>query len=179
MWVWLGFVYIQDYLVCPGLHTAERSGDGIQLNTQLSIKIALMWRGGCIIRRSIVCLFTCLCISGLGVCLFVCSSFCLSVCRSVSVCLYVCMSLLTKSYLQASRKVCAMAVTLGIPTPYFSTALTFHDGYRSGSLPANLIQAQRDYFGAHTYELPSKLGQFIHTNWTGHGGSVSSSTYTA
>ena len=119
----------------------------------------------------------------LFVCLFVFLSvrLCLSVCLSVCmyVCMYVCMPLLTKSYLQASRKVCAMAVTLGIPTPYFSTALTFHDGYRSGSLPANLIQAQRDYFGAHTYELPSKLGQFIHTNWTGHGGSVSSSTYTA
>lgn len=50
---------------------------------------------------------------------------------------------------------------------------------RSGRVPANLIQAQRDYFGAHTYELLSKPGQFIHTNWTGHGGNVSASTYSA
>jgi 6-phosphogluconate dehydrogenase len=77
------------------------------------------------------------------------------------------------------RKVVAMGVTLGIPTPCFSTALAFYDGYRSETVPANLIQAQRDYFGAHTYELLSKPGEFIHTNWTGHGGSVSSSTYTA
>ncbi|CAH3141878.1 unnamed protein product [Porites evermanni] len=67
------------------------------------------------------------------------------------------------------RKVVAAAVTLGIPTPAFSTALAFYDGYRSARLPANLIQAQRDYFGAHTYELLSDPGKFVHTNWTGHG----------
>nr|XP_022343934.1 6-phosphogluconate dehydrogenase, decarboxylating-like [Crassostrea virginica] len=77
------------------------------------------------------------------------------------------------------RKVIATAVTLGIPTPAFSTALAFFDGYRSARLPANLIQAQRDYFGAHTYELLDKPGSFIHTNWTGHGGNVSSTTYQA
>ncbi|XP_046850207.1 6-phosphogluconate dehydrogenase, decarboxylating-like [Xenia sp. Carnegie-2017] len=77
------------------------------------------------------------------------------------------------------RKVVATAVTLGIPTPTFSSALAFFDGYRSETLPANLIQAQRDYFGAHTYELLSKPGDFVHTNWTGHGGNVSSSTYNA
>ncbi|RDD38850.1 6-phosphogluconate dehydrogenase, decarboxylating [Trichoplax sp. H2] len=77
------------------------------------------------------------------------------------------------------RKVVANAVLLGIPTPSFSCALAFYDGYRSSRLPANLIQAQRDYFGAHTYELLSNPGQFIHTNWTGHGGSVSASTYQA
>ncbi|KAK6176428.1 hypothetical protein SNE40_014715 [Patella caerulea] len=75
------------------------------------------------------------------------------------------------------RKVVSTAVLLGIPTPAFSTALAFYDGYRSERLPANLIQAQRDYFGAHTYELLSAPGKFVHTNWTGHGGSVSSSTY--
>ncbi|CAB3986575.1 6-phosphogluconate dehydrogenase, decarboxylating-like [Paramuricea clavata] len=77
------------------------------------------------------------------------------------------------------RKVVATAVTLGIPTPTFSSALAFYDGYRSETLPANLIQAQRDYFGAHTYELLSTPGKFVHTNWTGHGGNVSSSTYNA
>lgn len=77
------------------------------------------------------------------------------------------------------RKVVAAAVMLGVPTPAFSSALAFFDGYRSETLPANLIQAQRDYFGAHTYELNSEPGKFVHTNWTGKGGNVSSSTYTA
>lgn len=81
---------------------------------------------------------------------------------------------------QASwRKVVATAVQLGVPTPCFSTALAFYDGYRSARLPANLIQAQRDYFGAHTYELLSNPGTFVHTNWTGLGGNVSASTYDA
>lgn len=81
---------------------------------------------------------------------------------------------------QASwRKVVANAVQLGVPTPCFSTALAFYDGYRAARLPANLIQAQRDYFGAHTYELLSKPGTFVHTNWTGLGGNVSASTYDA
>jgi 6-phosphogluconate dehydrogenase len=72
------------------------------------------------------------------------------------------------------------AISLGIPTPAFSTALAFYDGYRSARLPANLLQAQRDYFGAHTYERIDKpRGTFHHTNWTGHGGSISSSSYNA
>ena len=58
-------------------------------------------------------------------------------------------------------------------------ALAFYDGYRAARLPANLIQAQRDYFGAHTYELLSKPGTFVHTNWTGLGDNVSASTYDA
>lgn len=77
------------------------------------------------------------------------------------------------------RNVVGTAVTLGIPTPALSTALAFYDGYRSGVLPANLLQAQRDYFGAHTYELLGKEGNFVHTNWTGHGGKVTASTYNA
>ena len=81
---------------------------------------------------------------------------------------------------QASwRRVVSSAVQLGIPTPAFSTALAFFDGYRSAVLPANLIQAQRDYFGAHTYERLDSPGKFIHTNWTGRGGNVSSSSYNA
>eukprot|EP00035_Acanthoeca_spectabilis_P019921 m.430253 g.430253 ORF g.430253 m.430253 type:complete len:484 (+) comp17140_c0_seq1:83-1534(+) len=77
------------------------------------------------------------------------------------------------------RKVVATAAELGIPAPTFSTALSFYDGYRSPRLPANLIQAQRDYFGAHTYELLADPGKHLHTNWTGQGGEVSSSTYDA
>ncbi|CAL1527242.1 unnamed protein product [Lymnaea stagnalis] len=77
------------------------------------------------------------------------------------------------------RRVVSTAVLLGIPTPAFSTALAFFDGYRSETLPANLIQAQRDYFGAHTYERNDAPGQYVHTNWTGRGGNVSSSTYQA
>jgi len=81
---------------------------------------------------------------------------------------------------QASwRKVVSQAILLGVPTPCFSSALAFYDGFRSARLPANLIQAQRDYFGAHTYELLDSPGKFHHTNWTGTGGRVSSTTYDA
>ncbi len=77
------------------------------------------------------------------------------------------------------RNVVAMAAKKGIPVPAFSTALAFYDAYRSERLPANLLQAQRDYFGAHTYERVDKpRGEFFHTNWTGHGGTTASSTYT-
>lgn len=78
------------------------------------------------------------------------------------------------------RKVVATATTSGNPTPAMSTALVFYDGYRTARLPANLIQAQRDYFGAHTYERVDKpRGDFFHTNWTGEGGDTTSNTYTA
>jgi 6-phosphogluconate dehydrogenase len=77
------------------------------------------------------------------------------------------------------RSVVAMAVKKGIPVPAFSTALAFYDGIRSEVLPANLLQAQRDYFGAHTYERIDKpRGEYFHTNWTGRGGNTASSTYT-
>lgn len=78
------------------------------------------------------------------------------------------------------RKVVATAAELGIPTPCFSTALAYYDGYRTARLPANLLQAQRDFFGAHTYERVDKpRGEFFHTNWTGTGGNISSTQYTA
>ncbi|HXB72438.1 MAG TPA: decarboxylating NADP(+)-dependent phosphogluconate dehydrogenase [Candidatus Acidoferrales bacterium] len=78
------------------------------------------------------------------------------------------------------RHTIATAVTAGVPAPAFTTALAFFDGYRSQRLPANLLQAQRDYFGAHTYErVDQPRGKFFHTNWTGKGGNVSSGTYTA
>ena len=73
----------------------------------------------------------------------------------------------------------AVAVQIGIPTPAFSAALAFYDGYRTAVLPANLIQAQRDYFGAHTYELIGNPGTFVHTNWTGKGGRITSNAYSA
>jgi 6-phosphogluconate dehydrogenase len=77
------------------------------------------------------------------------------------------------------RKTVAQAVTNGVPIPAFTTALAFYDGYRSERLPANLLQAQRDYFGAHTYErIDQPRGKFFHTNWTGKGGNVSAGSYT-
>jgi 6-phosphogluconate dehydrogenase len=76
------------------------------------------------------------------------------------------------------RKVISTAVLNGIWVPAMSTALNYFDGFRNSRLPANLLQAQRDYFGAHTYERVDKSrGEFFHTNWTGHGGTTSSSTY--
>jgi 6-phosphogluconate dehydrogenase len=77
------------------------------------------------------------------------------------------------------RRVVITAVKLGIPMPAMSSALAFYDGYRHERLPANLLQAQRDYFGAHTYERVDKpRGEFFHTNWTGRGGTTAASTYT-
>jgi 6-phosphogluconate dehydrogenase len=76
------------------------------------------------------------------------------------------------------RRVLSTAIINGIPTPALTTALNYFDGYRSARLPANLLQAQRDYFGAHTYErIDQPRGEFFHTNWTGHGGTTASSTY--
>jgi len=77
------------------------------------------------------------------------------------------------------RRVVAASFTNGVPIPCLATALTYFDGFRSERLPANLLQAQRDYFGAHTYErLDKPRGEFFHTNWTGRGGDTASSTYT-
>lgn len=79
---------------------------------------------------------------------------------------------------QGWRNVIATAVINGIPAPAMSSALSYFDGYRSGRLPANLLQAQRDFFGAHTYERVDKpRGEFFHTNWTGRGGTTASTTY--
>ena len=127
--------------------------------------IALMWRGGCIIRSAF-----------LGK---ICDAF--SKKRSLA-------SLLLDPFFkkavkdaQASwRRVIATAVTLGIPMPAISAALAYYDGYRTERLPANLLQAQRDYFGAHTYERVDRpSGEFFHTNWTGRGGTTPSTTYDA
>jgi 6-phosphogluconate dehydrogenase len=80
----------------------------------------------------------------------------------------------------AWRRVVARAVEFGVPVPAMSSALSFFDGFRTGHLPANMIQAQRDYFGAHTYQRVDRpRDEFYHTNWTGEGGSTTASTYTA
>ena len=82
--------------------------------------------------------------------------------------------------LPAWREVVAYAVKAGIPMPAFSSALSWFDGYTCAALPANLLQAQRDYFGAHTYErIDAPRGTFFHTNWTGHGGDTASTSYNA
>jgi 6-phosphogluconate dehydrogenase len=76
------------------------------------------------------------------------------------------------------RRVLIASVEMGIPMPAISAALAYYDGFRSERLPANLLQAQRDYFGAHTYERVDKpRGEFYHTNWTGRGGMTAASTY--
>ncbi len=127
--------------------------------------IALMWRGGCIIR----------------------SSFLGEIARAFKKDKEL-SNLLLDDYFRniilnaqdSWRRVVSKAVEVGIPVPAMSTALAFYDGYRTENLPANLLQAQRDYFGAHTYERKDKpRGEFFHTNWTGTGGDVSSSTYNA
>ena len=77
------------------------------------------------------------------------------------------------------RKVVAASAMSGMPVPAFSSALSYYDGYRCERLPANLLQAQRDYFGAHTYErVDAPRGEFFHTNWTGHGGDTAATQYT-
>lgn len=125
--------------------------------------IALMWRGGCIIRSAF-----------LGE---------IKVAFDNNPKLE---NLLLDSYFQEKlltaqegwRKVVSVAARIGVPVPAFSSALAYFDGYRTANMPANLLQAQRDYFGAHTYERVDKeRGEFFHTNWTGRGGDTASSTY--
>ncbi len=127
--------------------------------------IALMWRGGCIIR----------------------SRFLGDIKKAFDTTPDLTNLLLAPFFSQAIehnqaawRTIIATGAQAGIPLPTMSSALSFYDAYRSQRLPANLLQAQRDYFGAHTYERVDKpRGEFFHTNWTGHGGSTSSSSYNA
>ncbi len=127
--------------------------------------IALMWRGGCIIRSAFLDKIKAAFDHNPDLENLLVDSYFASV----------------LSNCQASwRRVIQLAVQLGIPVPSLSSALMFFDGYRSERLPSNLIQAQRDYFGAHTYERTDRpSGEFFHTNWTGTGGNVSSGTYEA
>jgi 6-phosphogluconate dehydrogenase len=150
--------YAQGYAL---MHTAAR-----EYNWNLNYGgIALMWRGGCIIR----------------------SIFLEKIKESYNHDPEL-QNLLLDPYFTSRvteaqsgwRRVVAAAVLHGIPIPALSSALAYFDGYRSARLPANLLQAQRDYFGAHTYErIDRPRGQFFHTNWTGRGGDTSSSTYNA
>ena len=127
-------------------------------------EIALMWRGGCIIR----------------------SQFLNDIKQAYKANPDLENLLLADFFVDAMkkadegwRKAVISGIELGIPTPAFSSALAYYDGYRTERLPANLLQAQRDYFGAHTYErVDQPRGQFFHTDWTGHGGKTASSTYT-
>jgi len=126
--------------------------------------IALMWRGGCIIRSVFL------------------GNIREAYAKNPDLTNLLMDDFFTKAIHDAQqswRVVVSQAALLGIPVPAFSTALAFYDGYRHEKLPANLIQAQRDYFGAHTYELLSNPGKWVHTNWTGRGGNVSSTTYDA
>jgi 6-phosphogluconate dehydrogenase len=125
--------------------------------------IALMWRGGCIIRSRFLSKIKEAFDQNPDLRNLLLNEF---------------FSGTLERYQASWRKAVMRAVEAGIPTPAFSTALAFYDGYRTEKLPANLLQAQRDYFGAHTYERIDKpRGEYFHTNWTGRGGRVSSSTY--
>ncbi|MCU1263239.1 MAG: 6-phosphogluconate dehydrogenase, decarboxylating [Bryobacterales bacterium] len=127
--------------------------------------IALMWRGGCIIRSAF-----------LG---DIKKAFDKNPTLS-NLLLDDFFSTHLNEYQGGWRSGAIKAIEFGVPTPAFSTALAFYDGYRCERLPANLLQAQRDFFGAHTYERVDKpRGQFFHTNWTGRGGRVSSGSYNA
>jgi 6-phosphogluconate dehydrogenase len=125
--------------------------------------IALMWRGGCIIRSRFLGEIKKAYDKNPQLTNLLADDF---------------FSKLLNKYQDSWRKGIVHAIEYGVPTPAFSTALSFYDGFRTARLPANLLQAQRDFFGAHTYERVDKpRGQFFHTNWTGHGGRVSSGTY--
>jgi 6-phosphogluconate dehydrogenase len=150
--------YAQGYML---LRAAEKE-EGWNLNMG---GVALMWRGGCIIR----------------------SAFLGDIKKAydkdpklTNLLMDDFFSSALNKYQAGWRKAIVHAIEIGVPTPAFSTALAFYDGYRTARLPANLLQAQRDFFGAHTYERIDKpRGEFFHTNWTGRGGRVSSSTYNA
>jgi 6-phosphogluconate dehydrogenase len=127
--------------------------------------IALMWRGGCIIRSRFLGKIKEAYDKNPKLLNLLLDDF---------------FSSLINDYQDGWRKAIIHAIGFGVPTPAFSTALAFYDGYRTESLPANLLQAQRDFFGAHTYERIDKpRGQFFHTNWTGRGGRVASGSYNA
>ena len=148
--------YAQGYM----LLRAAAKENGWKLNMG---GIALMWRGGCIIRSRFLGKIKEAFDKNPALENMLLDSF---------------FSDALNHYQGSWRSALGHAIQLGIPTPAFSTALAFFDGYRTARLPANLLQAQRDYFGAHTYErVDQPRGQFFHTNWTGHGGRVSSTTY--
>jgi 6-phosphogluconate dehydrogenase len=150
--------YAQGYML---LRAAEKD-QGWNLNMG---GVALMWRGGCIIRSIF-----------LG---DIKAAFERDP-KLQNLLLDKFFSTAMNMYHPSWRRAIIYGTRIGVPMPAFSTALAFYDGYRTARLPANLLQAQRDFFGAHTYERVDKpRGEFFHTNWTGRGGRVSSSTYNA
>jgi len=149
--------YAQGYMLLRA--AAKENGWNLNMGG-----IALMWRGGCIIRSRFLSKIKDAFDKNPGLENLLMDSF---------------FSGAVNQYQESWRKAMIHSVQLGVPTPAFATALAFFDGYRTARLPQNLLQAQRDYFGAHTYErVDQPRGVFSHTNWTGHGGRVSSSTYT-
>ena len=152
--------YAQGYMLLKA--AAKENGWNLNMGG-----IALMWRGGCIIRSQF-----------LGNIKAAFDKKKNPKSELANLLLDKFFSRAVNKYQASWRKAVTAAIKLGVPTPAFSTALAFYDGYRTGRLPQNLLQAQRDYFGAHTYERVDKpRGQFFHTNWTGHGGRVASTTY--
>jgi len=150
--------YAQGYMLLKA--AAKENGWNLNLGG-----IALMWRGGCIIRSQFLGKIKDAFDKNPALENLLLDSF---------------FSGAINQYQASWRKAQVHAIQLGVPTPAFSTALAFFDGFRTQRLPANLLQAQRDFFGAHTYErIDQPRGQFFHTNWTGHGGRVSSTTYNA
>ena len=144
------------------MNAMSQASEGWHLNNG---GIALMWRGGCIIRSAFL------------------GKIKEAFDRAPQL-----KNLLLDPYFTGEidraqsgwRRVIATAATQGIPVPAMASALAYYDGYRCGRLPANLLQAQRDFFGAHTYERVDRpRGEFSHTNWTGRGGTTASSTYNA
>ena len=148
--------YAQGYMLMRA--AAEEYGWNLQYG-----KIALMWKGGCIIRSAFLANIKDAFDNNPQLENLLLDDF---FCSAIHVA--------QKGW----RRVAAKAIELGIPTPAIVSGLSYYDGYRSGRLPANLLQAQRDYFGAHTYErIDKSRGKFFHTDWSGSGGDVSSSTY--
>jgi len=148
--------YAQGYMLLRA--AAKENGWNLNMGG-----IALMWRGGCIIRSRFLGKIKEAFDKNPALENLLLDSF---------------FSGAVNQYQASWRKAVTAAIEIGVPTPAFSTALAFFDGYRTARLPQNLLQAQRDYFGAHTYErVDQPRGQFFHTNWTGHGGRVSSTTY--
>jgi len=135
-----------------------------QLNWKLNLStVPLIWRGGCIIRSAFLTNINTAYLKTPDLaCLLLDDFFKEQINRCQS----------------SWREVVSQAVELGIPCPALSSAIAFYDSYRCDRLPANLLQAQRDYFGAHMYEMEDAPGTFLHTNWSGSGGNVVASTYT-
>ena len=127
--------------------------------------IALMWRGGCIIRSTFLKKIKDAFDANANLSNLLLDPFFKNT---------------MESSVESWRRVCATAMMNGVAAPTLTSALSYFDGYTSERLPANLLQAQRDYFGAHTYERTDKArGEFFHTNWTGHGGDTAATTYLA